>query len=117
MLELAALLQERGVSFKSLQDQIDTTTSIGKFFVHLMGAIAELERDIVREGTQAGLAAARAHGRPGGRRKALSPDRSRRAKSLYESGKHTVRENCKTLGCSPATFYRYIRVSRTDLGA
>jgi DNA invertase Pin-like site-specific DNA recombinase len=85
MLELAALLQERGVAFKSLQDQIDTTTSIGKFFFHLMGAIAELERDIVRERTQAGLAAARARGRHGGRRNVLTPRQIATGQSLYES--------------------------------
>ena len=55
LLELAADFKERGIGFKSLKDEIDTTTSMGKFFFHLMGAVAELERDIIRERTRRGL--------------------------------------------------------------
>src|SRR5215208_6774592 len=65
-------LQERGIGFKSLQESIDTTTSGGKLVFHIFGALAEFEREIIRERTNAGLTAARARGRSGGRPKALS---------------------------------------------
>jgi DNA invertase Pin-like site-specific DNA recombinase len=89
--------------------EIDTTTSMGKFFFHLMGAVAELERDIIRERTQAGLAAARARGRVGGRRPKLTAKQIAMGQALYATREHTVREICDQLDCSPATFYRSVR--------
>ncbi len=71
LIDTVALLQERGIGFKSLQEQIDTTTSGGKLVFHVFGALAEFERDLIRERTQAGLLAARARGRLGGRPRAL----------------------------------------------
>src|SRR5215213_8415419 len=65
-------LQERGIGFKSLQESIDTTTSGGKLVFHIFGALAEFEREIIRERTQAGLTAARSRGKTGGRPKALT---------------------------------------------
>lgn len=109
LLELAADFKERGIGFKSLKDEIDTTTSMGKFFFHLMGAVAELERDIIRERTQAGLAAARARGRVGGRRPKLTAKQIAMGQALYATRQHTVREICDQLDCSPATFYRAVR--------
>lgn len=108
LLELAEEFKRRGISFKSLQDDIDTSTSMGKFFFHLMGAVAELERDIIRERTQAGLAAARARGRVGGRHPKLMPKQIAMGQALYNSRKYTVAEICEQLGCSPATFYRHV---------
>ncbi len=112
LLELSDEFTKRGISFKSLQDQIDTTSGMGKFFFHLMGAVAELERDIIRERTQAGLAAARARGKKGGRRRVLDAKRVQMGQALYDSQQHTIDEICMTLGCSPATLYRYITTDK-----
>jgi DNA invertase Pin-like site-specific DNA recombinase len=76
-------LQERDIGFKSLTENIDTTTSGGKLIFHIFGALAEFERDIIRERTQAGLTAARARGRTGGRPKALSKGKAEMARQLY----------------------------------
>src|SRR5574339_852726 len=71
LIDTIALLQERGIGFRSLPEQLATTTSGGKLVFHVFGALAEFERDLIRERTQAGLLAARARGRLGGRPKAL----------------------------------------------
>src|SRR5215210_5082854 len=84
LIETIRQLHERGVGFKSLTEQIDTTTSGGKLVFHVFGALAEFERDLIRERTQAGLAAARARGRQGGRPKSLgTPARVALAQALY----------------------------------
>ena len=101
-------LQEQGVNFKSLTEALDTTTSGGKLVFHIFGALAEFEREIIRERTNAGLSAARSRGRNGGRRKILTPKQLEMARSLYASKTHTVDEICKTLGIGRTTFYRYI---------
>jgi DNA invertase Pin-like site-specific DNA recombinase len=110
LLELVEEFKVRGIGLKSLQDEIDTRTSMGKFFFHLMGAVAELERDILRERTAAGLAAARARGRLGGRRPLLSPKQIAMGQALYAGRQYTVAEICEQLRCSPATFYRRVKV-------
>jgi DNA invertase Pin-like site-specific DNA recombinase len=102
-------LQERGVGFRSLQEQIDTTTSGGKLVFHVFGALAEFERDLIRERTHAGLAAARARGRLFGRPKVLTPQQAKQLRSLAEDERNTVGETCQTLGISRATFYRYVK--------
>jgi DNA invertase Pin-like site-specific DNA recombinase len=76
--------------------------------VHLFGALAEFERHLIRERTIAGLTAARARGRSGGRRKVLDPDRRRLAVQLYSERKHTVREICRLMGISKPTLYSYV---------
>jgi DNA invertase Pin-like site-specific DNA recombinase len=108
LLELAEEFKVRGIGLKSLQDEIDTSTSMGKFFFHLMGAVAELERDILRERTVAGLAAARTRGRLGGRPPKLTAKQIAIGRALYDRRQHTVGEICEQLGCSPATFYRRV---------
>src|SRR3954453_18969017 len=99
-------LQERGVGFRSLQEQIDTTTSGGKLIFHFFGALAEFERDLIRARTMAGLAAARARGRRGGRR-GLSAEKVRQLRTLAGDRTNSVTSICKTLGISRATYYRY----------
>jgi DNA invertase Pin-like site-specific DNA recombinase len=97
---------------KSIQENIDTTTSGGKLVFHIFGALAEFERDIIRERTQVGLIAARARGRKGGRPKAKSlntPKKITLTQSLYNDKNNTIEEICKTLNISRATLYRYIR--------
>jgi DNA invertase Pin-like site-specific DNA recombinase len=86
------------------------TISGGKLIFHIFGALAEFERELIRERTQAGLAAARARGRKGGRPKLLDARKVAMAQALYDSGEHSIRDICRTLGISRATLYRYISV-------
>jgi DNA invertase Pin-like site-specific DNA recombinase len=110
LIETVALLAGQGVGFKSLTEQIDTTTSGGKLVFHVFGALAEFERDLIRERTHAGLAAARARGRTGGRPKALAdPKQAAMAQALYDGKQADVATICRTLGVSRATFYRSVR--------
>ena len=109
LIETIAALAARGIGFKSLTEQIDTTTSGGKLVFHVFGALAEFERDLLRERTHAGLAAARARGRTGGRPKALADAKQvAMAQALYDGGQADVATICRTLGISRATFYRYV---------
>ena len=109
LIETVRQLQERGVGFRSLQEQIDTTTSGGKLIFHVFGALAEFERDLIRERTHAGLAAARSRGRLFGRPKSLTPQQVKQLQSLAKDERNTVTEICETLGISRATFYRYVK--------
>jgi DNA invertase Pin-like site-specific DNA recombinase len=79
-------VEERGIGFKSLTENIDTTTSRGKLIFHIFGALAEFERNLIRERTQAGLVAARERGRIGGRPKALTPRQRSIAHRSIETG-------------------------------
>jgi len=105
-------LQKREINFLSLTESIDTSTPGGKFTFHLFGALAEMERDIIRQRTQAGLDAARARGRKGGRPKAIDKidqKKLQRAKELYNDKKMTVPEIMKLTGFkSKDTFYKYV---------
>jgi DNA invertase Pin-like site-specific DNA recombinase len=107
LIEIIRQLQERAVGFRSVQEQLDTTTSGGKLVFHVFGALAEFERDLIRERTHAGLQAARARGRLFGRPRALSPRKAEQLRTLAHDEQLTVREICQTLGISRATFYRY----------
>jgi DNA invertase Pin-like site-specific DNA recombinase len=110
LIDVVAGLAERGIGFKSLTEQIDTTTPGGKLIFHVFGALAEFERDLIRERTQAGLAAARARGRLGGRPKKLTdPKQLELARSLYAGGQIDVATICRTLGISRATLYRAVK--------
>ena len=102
-------LQKRNIGFRSLQESIDTTTSGGKLVFHVFAALAEFERDIIRERTMAGLAAARARGRRGGRPPKLSGRQLDVATALLKDPKMSVREICQTLAISKATLYRHLR--------
>jgi DNA invertase Pin-like site-specific DNA recombinase len=102
-------LQERGIGFKSLTEFIDTTTSDGKLVFHIFGALAEFEREIIRERTKARLQEARARRRSGGRPKALTKSKAEMARQLYSDKIHSINEICQTLGISRTTFYRYVK--------
>lgn len=112
LIELVTLLDHRGIGLKSLQEAIDTTSSSGKLIFHIFGALAEFERTLIRERTQAGLQAARARGRMGGRPKALSTDQQALAVKLHEEKQHTVAQICQMLGISKPTLYKYLAASK-----
>src|SRR5512132_2890523 len=109
LIETITGLNNRKIGFRSITEAIDTTTSGGKLVFHIFGALAEFERDIIRERTQAGLNAARARGRKGGRPKSLTGKKAQMAKALYADKNNTVSEICKTLNISRATLYRYVK--------
>ena len=109
LIELITELEGGGIGFLSLQEAIDTTTPGGKLVFHVFGALAEFERNLIRERTKAGLDAARARGRKGGRPKALEPEQRSLAVDLYVQRKLTVAEICRTLGISKPTLYGYLR--------
>ena len=109
LIETITSLNNREIGFKSITESIDTTTSGGKLIFHIFGALAEFERDIIRERTQAGLTAARARGRRGDRPKSLTPKKAQMAGALYKDKNNTIDEICKTLNISRATLYRYIK--------
>jgi DNA invertase Pin-like site-specific DNA recombinase len=113
LIETITALAERKVGFKSTTESIDTTTSGGKLIFHIFGALAEFERDIIRERTQAGLTAARARGRKGGRPKALTPKKAQMAVSLYNDKTNTITDICRTLNVSRATLYRHLRALKS----
>jgi DNA invertase Pin-like site-specific DNA recombinase len=102
-------LENRGIGFKSLTENIDTTTSGGKLIFHIFGALAGFERNLIRERTTAGLTAARARGKTGGRPKALIGKRLTIARDLYDK-RHPIAEICQTLKISKATLYRSIKM-------
>ena len=110
LIDLLRGLKERGIEFISLTEQIDTTTPGGKLIFHLMGALAEFERDLIRERTNAGLAAARARGRRGGRpRKLKTNGKVTLARRMFTDKSHSIPEICAALGISRATLYRYVK--------
>jgi DNA invertase Pin-like site-specific DNA recombinase len=114
LIDTITALDERGVGFKSLQENIDTTTSGGKLVFHIFGALAEFEREIIRERTQAGLASARSRGRAGGRPKALTAKEVQMLRNMVADKSLTVSDICKILGIGKTTFYRYMKSGGTD---
>lgn len=119
LVNLISKFQELEVGFKSLQDNIDTTTPTGKLTFHLFAALAEFERDIISSRTKAGLEAARARGRKGGRPKGLSKkaqDKARLAESLYSEKERSISEICDHLHISKPTLYRYLRSRGVAIG-
>ncbi|NEG63226.1 helix-turn-helix domain-containing protein [Pantoea agglomerans] len=100
-------LRERGVNFRSLTDSIDTSTPMGRFFFHVMGALAEMERELIVERTRAGLAAARDKGRVGGRRRKMTAETVERARRMLAQGA-TLLQVSLVLDVSEKTIYRYI---------
>lgn len=111
--------QEKGIGFRSLNDAIDTTTAQGRLVFNIFASLAEFERDLIRERTRAGLSAARARGRLGGKPKGLSKEaqsKAEAARTLFEKQEKTVDEIGKLLGISRATVYRYLDLSTKPSG-
>lgn len=108
LIEMVALLDERSIGLRSLQESIDTSSSSGKLIFHIFGALAEFERNLIRERTYAGLQAARSRGRKGGRPKSLDADKRKLAVRLYDEKQHSINQICRMMGISKPTLYKYI---------
>jgi DNA invertase Pin-like site-specific DNA recombinase len=113
LIETVAILEARGIGLRSLTEAIDTTTAGGRLIFHIFGALAEFERTVIRERTRAGLSAARARSRVGGRPAKLSVDDVKAAKALLADPTITVADIAKRLGVSPATLYRHLPAARS----
>ena len=110
LVETVRELEAQGIGFKSLQENIDTTTSGGKLIFHIFASLAEFERDLIRERTNAGLSAARARGRKGGRPKGvMDTNKQKAARALKNDTSRSVSEICEILGVSRNTYYKYVR--------
>jgi len=107
LIETVNWLQAKGIGFVSLRESVDTTTSGGKLVFHVFGALAEFERELIRERTRAGLQAARARGKLGGRPRKLSSIQIEMARKLMKDPSNSIKEICATLKISRATLYRY----------
>jgi DNA invertase Pin-like site-specific DNA recombinase len=112
LIDTIAQLEERAIAFRSLKESIDTATAAGRLQLHLFAALAEFERGVIQERTQAGLSAARARGRLTGRPSVVTERQLRAAAALREQGDMTMAEIAKTLGIGRATLYRHLRSAK-----
>jgi DNA invertase Pin-like site-specific DNA recombinase len=115
LIETVESLENKKMGFRSLTENIDTTTPGGRLTFHLFAALAEFERSIIKERTMAGLAAARSRGRRGGRPPSLNAKDLAAAKALLSDPGITVEEVAKRLKVSPATLYRHLPGGRGAL--
>ena len=119
LIEIVSEFESNGISFISLQDNIDTTTASGKLIFHIFASLAEFERSLISERTRSGLTAARARGRVGGRPKGLSDEAKKTAmaaETLYKTGDQSIIEICRQLSISKPTLYRYLRYRKVGIG-
>lgn len=120
LVTLATELMEREIGLISLNDPIDTTTAQGRLIFNIFASLAEFERDLIRERTQAGLEAARARGRKGGRPRGLSKEAKQKAmaaETLYREGELSVQAICDQLGISKPTLYAYLKYRDVKTGS
>lgn len=108
LVDTVTALQARDIGFRSLQESIDTTTPGGKLVFHIFAALAEFERDLISERTKAGLDAARARGRVGGRKPSMTPQKIAAAKAMRDVGDHTMAEIAAAVGVGRSTLYRHL---------
>ncbi len=116
MHQLVNLLQEfneKGIHFVSIKDGIDTSTTMGRFLFHIFGAMAEMEREVINERVISGVAAAKARGREGGRKKAHTPQQIEGMLKMIEQGESKI-SVCEMFNVSRATLYRYIRENENN---
>ena len=116
LVDLVHDLEHRGVQFRSITDGIDTTTPSGRFFFHVMSGLAQMERELIAERTRAGLAAARARGRKGGRKRKMTESKVAAARKLLAAGTPPA-EVAKNLGVSIPTLYRWVPAGASSVGA
>jgi DNA invertase Pin-like site-specific DNA recombinase len=114
LIDMVAELQKRGVEFRTLAGatQIDTSTAQGRFFFHVLAALAEMERDLIRERTMAGLAASRARGRKGGRKPKLTACQIKTARQLLQDRNTTITDVAASLGVNRSTIYRSLGLGK-----
>jgi len=120
LLEIVDLLNRKEVGLQSISDSIDTTTPQGRLFFNISASFAEFEKDLIRERTKAGLEAARARGRKGGRRRGMSKEAEQKAilaETYYREGKMSVIEISKEVGISKMTLYKYLRHRNVPISA
>lgn len=110
LVQIVTDLEQRGIGFESLSEKIETGSAAGKLIFHVFAALAEFERGLIRERTQAGLAAARARGRAGGRKPKLDEQRVREIKALLRDPDIQVSEVARRYGISRTTLYKYVGV-------
>lgn len=110
LITMVSELQQRGVNFRSLTDSIDTSTPAGRFFFHVMSALAEMERELIVERTRAGLAAAREKGRIGGRRRVMTTDIVEHCRRMLANGA-TRQQAADVIGVGVKTIYKYFPVA------
>lgn len=115
LIETVELLEERGVGFRSLTENIDTTTSGGRLIFHIFAALAEFERAVIRERSAAGLRAARKQGRVGGRPPAMTKDDIAAARALLTDSSITTRQVAKRVGVSVSTLYKHLPAARATV--
>lgn len=108
-------MKNRGVHFRSLTEAFDTSTALGTMIFTICGAFAEMERGMISERTKAGLAAAKARGRCGGRKKSITPEKLDMAMQLLADGSRTVKEVAKQMGVGESTLYRDVRLEKARL--
>jgi len=108
LIDTIKMLEENGIGFRSLSESIDTTTAGGRLIFIIFGALAEFELNIIRERTLAGLAAARARGKVGGRRPSLNNKKREALKKLYFDKSYSAKELCEIFKISRTTLYKYI---------
>ena len=109
LIKIVQCLEVEGVAFRSLTEHLDTTTPNGRLIFHLFGALAQFERELIRERAQDGLAAAHARGRKGGRPRKLRPDRVRITRRLLSDPETTVSDVAKTLGVHRSTLHKALQ--------
>ncbi|EMQ3918493.1 MULTISPECIES: recombinase family protein [Klebsiella pneumoniae complex] len=115
LITLVSELQDRGIHFRSLTDSIDTSTPAGRFFFHVMSALAEMERELIVERTRAGLAVAREQGRVGGRRRVMTEEVVERCRRMLENGA-TRQQIADVIGVGVKTIYKYFPAAVRDQG-
>ena len=116
LIETVEMMDRKGIGFRSLTEHIDTTTSGGKLVFHIFGALAEFERSIIKERTRAGLDAAKARGKRGGRPPALTEKDIQAAKAMLADPNITVDEVAGRLKVAASTLYRHLPGGRNALG-
>jgi DNA invertase Pin-like site-specific DNA recombinase len=114
LMDTVAAVDARGIAFQSLTENLDTTSAGGRLVFHIFGALAEFERDLIRERTLAGLAAARARGHVGGRPTVMNAQKLQSARTLLATGKQSTEAVARTLGVGRSTLYRHLGQGRNS---